>query len=396
MKVLVISQFFRPDITAAAFRVSETCEQLIELGFDLRVITTNPHRGAVSVPHKFEASRSLIRVPIVKYRGGGAIDYGIHYLSFLFSGVIFGALRLRLWKPDVVWATSPPIFSGLLGVVMKTMYRSALILDVRDLWPDAAEAAGQLKRSDRLYSLSRLLERAIYRRADTITCVAKPMAREIERRSPGKRVVVIYNGVQEEFLNRKRVKRKVRRHITYAGNLGRVQALEELICAFASMVSTGSNSEFELRLIGQGVLREKLITLKNDLGLHDLVKVEKPINKESLYDRLASSEILYFGLLEHSALDLTIPSKLFDYMAVGRPIVGAVGGQAREILLSCDDNEVATPGDPKTISLALERSILKCCENRLMGCNPTIVAREFTRETAVAVLQSEMQRLIRK
>jgi hypothetical protein len=93
MRILVISQFFAPDITAAAFRISETVELLRAMGEEVKVIVAEPHRALAGHPDETYTPENVFRVPIRAYGGGGKLDYIMHYLSFVLNAVRAG-LRL--------------------------------------------------------------------------------------------------------------------------------------------------------------------------------------------------------------------------------------------------------------------------------------------------------------
>ena len=143
--ILVVSQFYHPDITAAAFRIRETAEILVALGHRVTVVTAEPHKGAVADETAVDDGQvTVIRVPIEKYQGGGKWRYIRHYLSFMVNAVRYG--RHGVDRPDVVWASSPPLFVGVAGLILARLLGARFTLDIRDLWPDSAVVVGQIRR----------------------------------------------------------------------------------------------------------------------------------------------------------------------------------------------------------------------------------------------------------
>ena len=388
MKILVISQFFYPDITAAAYRVSETCELLRKFKHDVVVVTTNPHKGAIIDLDSSKRDSWVIRVPIVPYKGRGLFDYLIHYVSFLVMGIVCGYLKTRNWRPDVIWATTPPLSVGLLGSSLSRLLRAPLILDVRDVWPDSAVAAGMLRESTLSYRFAKRLETFLYKDAKRITCVSKPMKSYIGEKSEHTEVVSIYNGASSDTFVDPGKKRVIKEQIVYAGNLGRVQGLDTLLRAFNLLINENVDHGRDLVLIGDGVLRKEIERESIVLGINDRVQFIGSIPKSTLITHLEESEILFIGLDKHSSLELTIPSKVFDYMAIGRPIVAALAGEGREILGLCAENYLASPGDVVAIKNGLKQQIEKSCVPAYVKCNIDLVRRRFTREHSTRVLEN--------
>lgn len=387
MKILVISQFYYPDITAAAYRVSETCDLLRKFKHDVIVVTTNPHKGRKTGRNATQDDSWVIRVPIVSYKGRGLFDYFIHYVSFLIMGILCGYFRTKGWRPDVIWATTPPLSVGLLGASLSRLLRAPLILDVRDVWPDSAVAAGMLREGTRPYQFAKRIETFLYEDAKCITCVSKPMQSYIRERSASTDVVLVYNGVSSDTFVDIRKKRVIKKQIIYAGNLGRVQGLDTLLRAFSLLIRENVDHGRDLVLIGDGVLRTEIEHEAAVLGIDDRVKFLGSIPKISLITHLEESEILFIGLDEHSSLDLTIPSKVFDYMAIGRPIVAAVAGEGKEILSLCVENYLARPGNVVDIKNGLKLQIEKSGLPTYVNCNVDLVKRRFTREHSTRVLE---------
>src|SRR3954463_10134280 len=146
MRILVLSQYYIPDVTAAAFRLSETAELLARSGADVVVLTSVPHKSNVQAPaaHEELTSVRVERSKLKPLTGTGTKAYLFHYLSYVYGTVARGArLWARGWTPDVILASSPPLFVGLAARVLSLLMRRPFVLDVRDIWPDSAVAVGQ-------------------------------------------------------------------------------------------------------------------------------------------------------------------------------------------------------------------------------------------------------------
>lgn len=382
MRICILTQFFKPDITAAAFRLTETAIQLNKKGHDLRIITSHPHKALASDKKdddSFEESK-VLRVHVRPVGAGGLKGYLIHYFSFMFGGIWQG-IRLLLsgWRPDVLWVTSPPLFTGLAGVVLSKLFRCPIVLDIRDIWPDSAVSAGQINRDGRAYKIGRKLELWLYARVNALTCVSKPMADYLAKSSP-KKVYVIYNGIIPlENFNKSD---SIQPRIVYAGNLGRVQGLEMLIDSFQQLLEDDAFNDWEVALIGAGANEIELKNLAHEVpAFAERVKFLPAMSKSYVTRYLAESAILFLNLKPDDVFALTIPSKVFDYMLVGRPILGGIVGEGKDILESTEANICFTPSDSASFSSALREMVTNLDHYAAKACaNTELVISNYRRE----------------
>lgn len=377
MKILIIAQYYRPDITAAAFRIAETAELLAERGHAVTVVTAEPHRTqAADVPGGGDAPEDLkevaqqdqrqsprvVRVAIEPFSTGGMKAYLRHYFSFVIRA------RRRVaeligdgYAPDVVWTSSPPLFVGLIGTKAARKAKAPMVLDVRDVWPDTAVAAGQLSESGMGYRLGKTLERYLYRRAAAISCVAQPMADYIQRELAGarvdaeaKQIAVVYNGAggRQTDSSPPEPSRAPEKVIVYAGNLGRLQGIDSLLHAWAAS-NEARDLGWRVEIIGDGVLAPELKELTRTVGIADTVHFRGVVSKEESVKATTRAGILFLNLLPNAVFDLTIPSKLFDYLATGRPIIGGIRGEGRSLLRELPGNAIPAPSDVRQIAEAI-------------------------------------------
>lgn len=356
MRILVITQFFSPDITAAAFRMSETVDILLRRGCEVRVVTSYPHKSNDPVvdPKHAIAEDLVKRVKLSPVGNGGLFSYLRHYLSFMVGAFAKGVgLWSGRWCPDVIWVTSPPLFSGLAGMLLGRLLRCPIVLDIRDLWPDSAVSAGQLSYGGRAYRVGQRLESLLYRRADAITCVSAPMAEYLKARASCS-VTVVYNGVQGNEISNQRPAAAPYPRICYAGNLGRVQGLEMLLTSFAGLCKDPKYDGWKITFIGSGANKKALKQCIEAMPeLSQRVDLLPPMSKSSVARYLRESSILFLNLKADKVFSLTIPSKLFDYMLAGRPILGGITGQGKDILMETGGNIAFEPSNTSSFSAAL-------------------------------------------
>lgn len=389
MKVLAVSQFYTPDITAAAFRISETVSHLREMDNEIEVVTTFPHKGESD--EEVPPSRNGVhRVHLSNTENKGFLGYIYLYLSFLFKSVLKGHSVGKKQKPDVVWASSPPIFVGLGGWLLAKLLGCKFALDIRDIWPDSAVAAGQISDSGFAYKVGRWMEKFLYRHADVITCVARPMKEYIQQFTNTK-VEVIYNGVEVSADQKKMDPGKTdclaeaasfedSNKILYAGNFGHVQQLDLLIKAFAQLNKEKLKKKWELFFVGGGAQEENLISLVRSLNLGNWVHFLGFVPKQEVFGYLKSADVLFIHLQESEVLQLTIPSKVFDYMLADRPLLAGIYGEGKDIINSVDGNVIFQSGNKQSLIKALKELDQKITQNE-MPENASKVRRKFSRKS---------------
>jgi glycosyltransferase involved in cell wall biosynthesis len=400
MHVLLITQYFPPDITAASFRMGDLCQSLASEGYKVTVVTSYPHRVLVreESAHAHEvAGIAIHRTKVLAIGRGGVVRYVAHYLSYAISTIFVGLLLwLKGTRPDVVVSTSPPLFAGLAGLVLSRLFKRPLVLDVRDLWPESAVSAGQLREGGAAFRIGKMLENILYARARSITCVARPMAAYIRERAACS-VTVVYNGVRGD-VHASNSPATMSEHdfkwISYVGNLGRVQELPLLIKAIRQLVDSDRLGHWRVRFVGDGAVKQDLVDLTRELGLESFVMFEPAVSRDAAHQFLRESNLLYLSLKSDPVLRMTIPSKVFDYMLADRPILAGIQGEGREILERTGANVCFEPGDMKSLTemllVAMDRSeALSAAAYR----NRNLVLEEFTRDKSFSRFKAVLEGL---
>ena len=384
-RILVISQFYAPDITAAAFRISETVG-LLRQDADVRVIAAVPHKAQAASGGGSETD-DVMRVWIRPYQGGGPINYILHYLSFVVTAVWAG-IRLRAggWRADVIWVSSPPLFVGIAGDALRRIMRCPLVLDIRDIWPESAVGAKMIAADGVLFRVGKVLERWLYARADRITCVSRAMQGYLASAS-GKTVHVVYNGTLTRPPEPQAA--LVKRRILYAGNLGRAQGLDALLTAFADARRKSSALDgWTVEFVGAGAVEPELHACVTELELGEAVRFHGVLDKPAAISEMRQSAALFINLLSEAVFALTVPSKVFDYMLADRPILyGVDNPEAQGILAESGGNVEFVANDVSSLSVALVEMAtrLNALETLAQG-NSKVVLSGYTREAATREL----------
>ena len=186
------------------------------------------------------------------------------------------------------------------------------------------------------------LHRYIYEKSDYLTCVAEPMKGYISNLSQKDNIKVIYNGASDELLNLNINKSKFDYEqdffYTYAGNIGHAQDIITVVKAFSKFLSDNKNKNCYLNLIGNGPEKENVMHFSKNLFGNDKIIFKEEVQKKELRKELLSSHVLIIPLIESDIFELTIPSKVFDYMTFQIPIISTIAGEGKQILSKSKSN----------------------------------------------------------
>jgi colanic acid biosynthesis glycosyl transferase WcaI len=360
MRVLIACQYFTPEITAGAMRMHAFAAGLAERGHEVEVISEVPsHPAGVVAPgyggrlvdrrevDGFEVSYVWVRTTPSKRARARLVNYA----SYAASAATAGLFRKRA---DVILASSPPLSVGSVGSVLAHRHRAPWVLDVRDLWPDAAVALGEVSEG-RLLRASQRLERRLYRRAAAITTTTEPFRRAISERGGDDKVTVIPNGTTAEFLaiGTEEPDRSLLDGDedvftwTHAGNIGLFHGLETAVAAAGEL-----GEGFRLILLGQGSRRGQMEELARGLPPGAVTFLD-PVPPERAARLMRASDALLVSLGSFPGLEGMVLSKLYDSCAVGRPVVVAAPGETRRVAEEAGAALCVSPGDPSALAGAV-------------------------------------------
>jgi glycosyltransferase involved in cell wall biosynthesis len=363
LRILIFSQHFTPEVTAAQARVHPIARLLADRGHDVHVITAVPNHpeGIVhegfrrrAVVHKeldgFRVSYVWARPSPNKTMASRLLLYGSYALSASLQGFVAG-------RPDVVLVSSPPLPAAAAAAAVAARHRAPLVLDIRDPWPEVAVALGELT-NPKLIGLAERLERGLYARASAIVTVTEPFRQHIAALiDDPEKISVIPNGTTKLWLDvgKSEVDRaglgipNDRFVWTYAGNVGLAQGLDAALEA-AERLGDG----FQLRIVGEGPvlarLRERAAQLPN--GQVEFTGLVQP---ELAAQYMRASDALLVPLGAHPTLAKFVPSKLFDACAVGRPVILAAEGESRRLAAAAGAVLAVPPEEPTALAGALRR-----------------------------------------
>jgi glycosyltransferase involved in cell wall biosynthesis len=405
MNVLIITQYFHPEVGATQNRMESFARAFVRRGHSVKIITEVPnhpqgiihaqYRGCLCKKESWEGCR-LVRLFVLASPRKTFLRRMLFYNSFMLASGFMG-----MWsspRPDIVISTSPPIFTALSGFWIAACRKSRFVLDVRDLWPAAAVDLGELKNGPFL-KMAEKMEKFLYRNSSLIQTTTNAFRQKILDMKPGCEVEYVPNGTELDVFSADGDHRDVKCHlgfedrllICFAGNLGIAQDLD-LIVDCARKLQT--DSRFAFLIIGSGPQEDNLRHKVEDLGLSNLV-ILRQVPKEQISAYLCASDILLVTLKNKVVFESFVPSKLFDYMACERPVILNVPGEASHILNSSGGGICIAPGDSDAMIKALNE-LAGSAEARIkMGeKGRKFVAERFDRRVIADGMVRQMERLL--
>lgn len=397
LRVLIVTQYFPPEIGAPQARLSEFARSWARSGAEVTVLTGMPNHPTGVVPAEYRGHRVLeerkdgyriIRTWLYATPNEGMVKKTVAHLSFMVTSVLFGLRRLA--KPDVVVVSSPTFFSMFSAWFIARVKRAALVVEVRDLWPALFVQLGVLT-NRWIIAILESIELAMYRSADRVVVVSEGFRDDIaERGIPRKKIHTIPNGVDlERFDPRHEVSAGVRRKlgaqdehdvlVLYIGAHGISQGLTTVAEAAAKV----DDNAVKFAFVGEGAEKEALEDRVRELGLENVTMLPG-VPRERVNEILAAADICLAPLRDIPLFETFIPSKIFEYLGAGKAVVGSVSGESARILRDAGA-VVVDPDDASALASAVEDLAGDESRRREMGTvGRRYVEANFDREQLAA------------
>lgn len=383
MRILLVSHYYAPENNAPQRRWSALAPRLRDRGHELVVFAPPPHYpggtlddpdgehavGSRSTGEHGEHGETVYRVRFREHGPGlrsRSADQAVAALDTVRSALL--NLRCRADRPDVIVSTAPGLPSIFAGWTLSLVWRVPHVVEMRDAWPDLIHASGMLRDGRRTVSTRRRVathaaDRAVtwlQRQADAVVTTTEAFA-EVLRARGMRSVAVIRNGAPVAAvpaLDRPRDEGGL--NVLYVGTVGRSQGLETAVEAAAAARALGT--DVRLRIVGGGALHGELQALAETLGAP--VDFVGPVLADKVPAHYVWADTVLVSLRDWPPFAWTVPSKLYEALAVGRHISAAVAGEAAHLVSGTGAGTVVPPGDVEALvrlwgELAADRSLLQ-------------------------------------
>ena len=360
-RVLLLTQWFDPEPT---FKGQVFARELVRQGFDVEVLTGFPNYpgGKVYPGYKIKwLQREIVdgvhitRVPLYPNHDQSAIKRVLNYASFAASALFYGLFMAK--RADVIYAYQPPLTVGVSAAFMRMFRGIPVVLDIQDMWPDTLRATGMVKNLKTLNRVAAVCS-WVYRHVDRVVVLSPGFKNLLaERGVPSEKLEVIYNWADEKALETpsgqlpSAFPGSDKFRIVFAGNMGKAQALDAVLDAATVLQTRASQVCFVM--IGGGVEVDRLKARATELKLNNIVFVP-PVPMAEVGTLLHAADVLLVHLRKDPLFQITIPSKTQAYMAVGKPLLMAVDGDAADLVLQSGGGLVAESENSESLVLAIE------------------------------------------
>jgi len=374
VKIVLLTQYYPPEVGAPQARLSHLARVLVERGHEVTVLTAMPNypQGRIYPGYggffrqEWDAGVRIIRTGIYPTKRLDLFRRLLSYFSFMLSSVLIGGWHVG--RADFLMTESPPIFLGISGYLLSRWKRARWIFNVSDLWPESAVRLGIARRGLAL-RLGVALESFCYRHAWLTTGQSRSILQSIHERFPDVQTFHFSNGVETERFRPDCAPTDSRRALAngagcvavYAGLHGLAQNLFQVLEAAELLQDL---TDFRVVLIGDGPEKEQLVLRARAKAITNVSFLDT-VPASSAPALLGAADIFIVPLKTH--LPGAVPSKLYEAMALGRPVVLSAEGEAAEIVRSSEAGIVVSPGDACALAGALRYLATNGAERARMG-----------------------------
>ena len=366
MHILFLTDNFPPESNAPANRTFEHARQWVASGHRVTIITCAPNfpDGQLFEGYKnrwFQTEQmdgiTVIRVWSFMTRNAGFVLRLLDFLSFMVSGFL-GGLRVR--DADIIIGTSPQFFTVCAAYCLAKVKQRPFVFEMRDIWPESLQAVG-MSNAGLSVRLAAPLADYIYRRADHLIVVTHSFKAYLQDRGvSGERVTVIPNGVDPDMFFpipadislQQELQLEDKFVVGYLGTHGLAHGLESVVEAARLAGQTDDLTAVHFITVGAGAQFDRIKEIASDLDNFTMI------------GQVSRADILrYWSLLDASLIHLkasplfesVIPSKMFEAMAMGVPLLHGVGGESADIVRTSRSGICFAAGQPEALLSAIRQ-----------------------------------------
>lgn len=364
MKILFLSHYFPPEVNAPASRTFEHCRLWVQQGHEVTVVTCVPNHphGCIfpGYQNRLYAREERDGIQVVRVLTYATANEGMfkrtwNYMLFM---VVATLVAPFLRRADVVITTSPQFFNGLAGYGVSRIKRCPWILEIRDLWPESILTVNAI-RNRRIIRFLERLEEFAYRKADSIVSVTESFVQHIEARGGRGKVTVIRNGADLQMFGNRAYDRDLARELglegkfvaAYVGTHGMAHGLGTLVDA---AIPLSDRLDIAILMVGDGAEKRHLQARVNDLGLKNIIMLgQQP--KEMMPQIWSVCDLSLVLLRKSELFKKVIPSKIFEAMAMAKPVVLGVEGESQEIIEAAGAGVTIEPENAGELASTIRR-----------------------------------------
>ena len=380
-KILVICQYYKPE----PFRISDICEEMVRRGHEVQVVTGYPNYPEGKLYDGYGIGKHIDEVINgVKVhrcytvpRETGTIKRMMNYYSYAASAtkyVLSGKpVASDSEKYDLVFCNQlSPVMMADAAIAYKKKHKVPVIMYCLDLWPESLIAGG-ITRDSKIYKYYHHVSKRIYRQMDKILITSRMFSDYLQKEFGIKQSRIEYlpqyaEGIFEELPAKEE---NGRFDFMFAGNIGEIQSVETILQA-AEMLK---EEPVKIHIVGGGTDLQRLQNIKEEKQLENVVFYgRRPL--EEMPEFYKKADAMLVTLAADPVLSLTLPGKVQSYMAVGKPIIGAIDGETQNVIKEAECGFCSAADDAEALAENVKKFIDTETDRKAMGRN----ARKFYEE----------------
>lgn len=410
MRVVFFSHYFSPEGNAPASRTYEHCKRWAEAGHQITVITCAPnvpdgvvyegYQNRIWPQRETIDGVDVIRVWTYLAANSGNTKRILNYVSYMVSAVLCFLFFCR--RPNLIIATSPQFFCGWAGTIASWLKWCPFILEIRDIWPESIVTVGALEKTSLLVRVLEVLEKWMYRSANHIVTVGNGYRDNIlSKVDVADRISVVTNGVDLDVFSPQEPSETFRKEhgledrfvCSYVGTIGMAHGLGVVVRA-AKMLKSLGREDFVFCLVGDGAHRERLETDVLESNLGEMIRFTGRLPKAEMPMVLASSDCLLIHLKKTDLFATVIPSKIFEAMAMERPLIMGVQGESADIVKDSGAGiGMESDNEQQLVDAVLKLKDDDDLRDRLCVNGRKFVGQHFTRDSLAKKMLDVMEQV---
>lgn len=396
MKILFVCQHYKPE----PFRLSDICEDLVRKGHEVSVLAGIPNypEGKIYADYRHNKKRREIIEGVTIYRSytiprkKSVVFRLLNYFSFAISstlGVLLGRYKTKDGSNfDCVFVNQlSPVMMAWAGMAYKKKYKKPMFLYCMDVWPDSLTVGG-VKQDGLIFKLFKFISKKVYRASDYIFVTSPSFKNYFVKQFDisEQKITYLPQYAEDLFIPDESIVNKESVDLTFAGNIGKAQNLETILKA-ASLIEKNTNlpKKIHFHFVGDGTELLSMKALAHELELKNI----------SFYKK---SDAMLVSLIGDSIVSRTIPGKVQSYMAAGKPIIGAISGDAKIIVEEANCGYVSPERDVKQLAKNICKfSMLSIKRQRELGKKARCYyENHFSKEQFMLELETCLERESKK
>lgn len=396
MKILAVCQYYYPE----QFRINDICEQLVQDGHSVTVLTGLPNYPMGKIPKEYRWGRKrkevINGVKVLRCfeigRKSGAVGMALNYASYMLAASVKALFLKKEFDIIFVYQLSP-VTMALPGVVMKKRSNNPLYLYCCDIWPESLKNILSDEGSF-IYRIVKKFSSYLYSSCDVITVTSQPFIEYFNQvhSIPIEKISYIPQHAEDIYLQMDFSSVNDVTNFVFMGNMGIAQ---DIACILDAAEKIKYIPKFKIHFVGDGSYLETSKNLVQQKGLDDIVFFHGRHPLEKMTDFYILADACLITLKAENLIGLTMPSKLQGYMAAGKPVIGAINGAAQEVINESKCGMCVNASDSKALAETMRNFIEN--PDKYKDCGEKgreYFKKHFTKDIFMKELENELNRLV--